>query len=233
MTSLEINTDIAEYGDFIQREQEVVAHIGAVNFEGLNEPVLLSQDLSGGCGGKIWECAEIIVNYFVWKNGQGEGSLFKDKTIIEIGAGTGLVGLAVAKICPDLKQLIITDQIAMMNLMQENTKLNNLGHLVKPKILNWGEEIDQEFLEADVILASDCIYMEEAFIPLIETFFALTTNKNAIIYLMYRKRRNADKRFFQMAKKKFEFTDIMDDPNRDVYTRRGFRLFAVKRKATK
>lgn len=111
MTSLEINMDFAEYGDFVQREQEVVAHTGAVNFKGLNEPILLSQDLSGGCGGKIWECAEIIVNYFVWKNEESEGSLFKDKTIIEIGAGTGLVGLAVAKICPDIKQLIITDQM--------------------------------------------------------------------------------------------------------------------------
>lgn len=105
------DTDLAEYGDFIQREQEVVAHIGTVNFEGLNEPIFLSQDLSGGCGGKIWECAEIIVNYFVWKNEQSQGSLFKDKTIVEIGAGTGLVGLAVAKICPDLKQLVVTDQL--------------------------------------------------------------------------------------------------------------------------
>lgn len=112
MTSLDTtNTDLAGYGDFIQREQEVVAHIGAVNFEGLNEPVLLSQDLSGGCGGKIWECAEIIVNYFVWKNEQSQGALFKDKTVVELGAGTGLVGLAVAKICPDVKQLVVTDQM--------------------------------------------------------------------------------------------------------------------------
>lgn len=88
-------------------------------------------------------------------------------------------------------------------------------------------------MDTDIILASDCIYIEAGFIPLIETFFALTTNKNAIIYLMYRKRRNADKRFFQMAKKKFEFVDIMDDPKRDEYTRRGFRLFTVKRKANK
>jgi predicted nicotinamide N-methyase len=118
----------------------------------------------------------------------------------------------------------------MMNLMQENIKLNNLNHLVKADILNWGEETA---LSADIVLASDCIYLEIGFMPLIETFFALTTNPNTVIYLMYRKRRNADKRFFQMAKKKFEFIDILDDPKRDIYTRQGFKLFIVKRKATK
>jgi hypothetical protein len=94
----------------VQREQEVETHIGAVNFKGLEEPILLSQDLSGGCGGKIWECANVMIDYFVWKNEQMKGELFKNKKIIELGAGTGLVGLAVAKACPEIKQLVITDQ---------------------------------------------------------------------------------------------------------------------------
>ena len=119
----------------------------------------------------------------------------------------------------------------MMHLMQENIVLNKLEHLVKASILNWGETISPDLLNADVILASDCIYLEIAFVPLIETFFSLTHNKETIIYLAYRKRRSADKRFFQMARKKFVFEDIMDDPKRDVYTRNGFRLFCVKRKA--
>jgi predicted nicotinamide N-methyase len=95
-----------------------------------------------------------------------------------------------------------------------------------------GEDIpiDSQLLNADIVLASDCVYLEMAFIPLLETFLALTTNKDTIIYLMYRKRRNADKRFFQMAKKRFEFMDVMDDPRKDVYTRQGFRLFCIKRK---
>lgn len=98
--------------DYItQREQEVETHIGSVSFKGLEEPILLSQDLSGGCGGKIWECANIMIEYFVWKNEQMKGELFKNKTMIELGAGTGLVGLAVAKLCPKIKQLVITDQM--------------------------------------------------------------------------------------------------------------------------
>lgn len=134
--------------------------------------------------------------------------------------------------------------------MQDNIVLNKLEGSVRAEILNWyvsittykcqlllnfncfrGEEIkDPEVSNADVILASDCIYHESSFPILIDTFLSLTTNKNTIIYLAYRKRRNADKRFFQMAKKKFEFIDIMEDPKREEYSRQGMRLFIVKRK---
>jgi hypothetical protein len=36
-----------------------------------------------------------------------------------------------------------------------------------------------------------------------------------------------------MAKKKFEFLEVMEDPKREEYTRQGMRLFIVKRKTMK
>ncbi|KAI8088055.1 putative methyltransferase-domain-containing protein, partial [Gilbertella persicaria] len=122
---------------FEAREQEVQAHVGSVYYEGLAEPILLSQDLSGGCGGKIWESANVMIEYLIWKNQHMEGKLFQDQTLVEIGAGTGLVGLAVAKVCPQLRHLVITDQIPMMQLMQENININQQAHLVSGEILNW------------------------------------------------------------------------------------------------
>ncbi|KAK4511055.1 uncharacterized protein ATC70_012265 [Mucor velutinosus] len=215
-----------------EREQEVKAHTGSITFDGLSDPILLAQDMSGGCGGKIWKCANIMIDYFIWKNNQLHGKLFEGQKIVEIGAGTGLVGLAVAKICPALKQIVITDQLPMMGLMQENIKLNHLEQSMKADVLNWGEAIPNmsQVLDADVILASDCIYLEVAFIPLLETFFALTTKPTSIIYLTYRKRRNADKLFFQAAKKKFIFKDITEDPMMKVYMRDKTHLFSVTRK---
>lgn len=232
---LENNSDIqlpdCDYVD--QREQEVHAHVGSVSFKGLEEPILLSQDLSGGCGGKVWECANIIIDYFVWKNEQTKGDIFRNKRIVELGAGTGLVGLALAKLCPEIKQLTMTDQTPMMSLMEQNIALNNVGHIVNAEILNWGEDVSESLSNIDVVVASDCVYLEVAFIPLIETFFSLSHKEDSVIYLMYRKRRSADKRFFQMARKKFDIQDIMDDPKREEYVRNGFRLFKVKRKAIK
>ncbi|CEP19243.1 hypothetical protein [Parasitella parasitica] len=173
-----------------------------------------------------------MVDYFIWKNTELNGTLFKNQKVVELGSGTGLVGLAVAKICPEIKQMVITDQLPMMSLMQENIRLNHLNKSVTAVVLNWGEAIPHlsEALDADVILASDCIYLEVAFMPLLETFFALTNKPSSVIYLAYKKRRNADKLFFQAAKKKFILTEITEDPKMKVYSRDKSHLYRVTRK---
>ncbi|KAI8367052.1 putative methyltransferase-domain-containing protein [Blakeslea trispora] len=230
MITTEEPTDLFLSNEIIeQREQEVKAHIGQVEYEGIS-PILLSQDLSGGCGGKIWEAANVMIDYLIWKNAQLNGELFKDQTIVELGSGTGLVGIAIAKICSQVRQVILTDQLAMMKLMNENIQLNQLSS-VSATVLNWGEPIlNPSVLEADVIIASDCIYLEVAFVPLFETLLALTHKPDVVIYLSYRKRRKADKRFFQLARKKFVFETIQDDPRHAVYSKLGLHLFVVKRR---
>lgn len=59
----------------------------------------------------------------------------------------------------------------------------------------------------DVIIASDCVYLEVAFQPLIDTLVMLSNEKTEI-YLCYKRRRKADKRFFMLARKKFTFTEV-------------------------
>lgn len=80
------------------------------------------------------------------------------------------------------------------------------------------------------MLASDCVYLEIAFIPLIETFFALSEKDSAVIYLTYCKRRKADKKFFQLARKKFIFEEVLEDPRREEYKKKSIQLFIIKRK---
>ncbi|KAI9283214.1 putative methyltransferase-domain-containing protein [Sporodiniella umbellata] len=213
-----------------ERGLSVIPEVSSIQYNGIDSPILLAQDSSGGCGGMIWKAADVLIEYFIWKKGLVQ-NLMKDKTAVDIGSGTGLVGLAIAKVFPEVKKILLTDQISMMELMQQNIGLNKLDHLVSANLLNWGEKIpeESELLTADVILASECVYLEVCFIPLIETFLALS-KKDTIIYLAYRKRRKADKRFFQLARKKFEIEDVMDDPNREIYNKEGIRLFVLKRK---
>lgn len=58
---------------------------------------------------------------------------------LEIGAGGGLVGLAVAKGCAvsQSQPLYVTDQLEMLTLMEHNIVLNEMQGRVKPMILNW------------------------------------------------------------------------------------------------
>ena len=97
--------------DIVQdRGQSVVAQVGSTYYEGLESPILLAQDTSGGCGGMIWEAANVMIEYFIWKQKESEDFL-TNKTVIELGSGTGLVGLIIAKIYSKVNKVILTDQL--------------------------------------------------------------------------------------------------------------------------
>lgn len=85
--------------------------VGETTFDLLDSPVQLAQDLSRGCGGKIWEAANVLVDYCLWKDKTMAGEFLNNKRVLELGSGTGLVGLAIAKGCPQLDTMVITDQM--------------------------------------------------------------------------------------------------------------------------
>lgn len=60
-----------------------------------------------------------------------------DNYSLELGAGGGLVGLAVALGCTLESPVYVTDQLEMLSLMEHNIELNGLGSKAKPMILNW------------------------------------------------------------------------------------------------
>lgn len=78
---------------------------------------------------------------------------------LELGAGGGLVGLAVALGCETKETIHVTDQQQMLALMQRNIVLNNLQDKVKASVYNWGSPRPVQLPEyPDVILAADCVY---------------------------------------------------------------------------
>lgn len=56
---------------------------------------------------------------------------------LELGAGSGLVGLGVALACSVNTPIYISDQVNMLSLMEQNVKLNGLESRVVPLVLNW------------------------------------------------------------------------------------------------
>lgn len=56
---------------------------------------------------------------------------------LELGAGGGLVGLAIAMGCSVDHPIYITDQENMLELMGKNVALNTLESRVKGLVLNW------------------------------------------------------------------------------------------------
>ncbi|TDZ67199.1 Protein-lysine N-methyltransferase EFM6 [Colletotrichum trifolii] len=195
----------------------------------LSNPLKLHEDLASGCGGQTWPAGMVLAKHMLRYH---RGAL-KDARILELGAGGGLVGLAVALGC-DLqeKPLYLTDQDEMFELMGRNTKLNNLEGTVKPMILNWGESLSQEIVEfkPNVILAADCVYFEPAFPLLLQTLSdLLALEPDATIFFCFKKRRRADMQFLKKAQKAFQVTEVVDE-DRSIFSREGLFLYTFASK---
>lgn len=95
--------------------------------------------------------------------------LFCSKTVLELGAGTGICGIIAAKL--GAKVLISDlDQKQVLNLIQTNLKLNNVEADVIP--LQWGRlDYLQSIPKLDYIIGSDLFYEESDYEDL---FFTLS-----------------------------------------------------------
>ncbi|CEL57857.1 putative protein YNL024C OS=Saccharomyces cerevisiae (strain ATCC 204508 / S288c) GN=YNL024C PE=1 SV=1 [Rhizoctonia solani AG-1 IB] len=189
----------------------------------LKLPVKLMVDAGPGCGGITWPAGEVLSRYIA-RRGSLEG-----QRAIELGSGTGLVGLVAGLL--GAEEVIITDQEQLINIMEENIELNDLRGRVRASVLDWGQPLSVNFPPAvSIILAADCVYAEPAFPLLVTTLVDLNNAyPNAEILFCYKKRRKADKRFFGMLKKQFTWEEVMDDPEREIYSRQAITLLRLQR----
>ncbi|WPK23404.1 hypothetical protein PUMCH_000643 [Australozyma saopauloensis] len=120
---------------------------------------------AGTTGLRTWEAALYLLNYL--NNGTSNID-FNGKRVLELGAGTGLVSLALLKNRDvlDFRSLVATDgNAALMESFGKALELNDLDSVgVYSEQLVWGSSTDLEpdaaqFLpEADIVLGADVTY---------------------------------------------------------------------------
>ncbi|KAK3216094.1 hypothetical protein GRF29_8g2121876 [Pseudopithomyces chartarum] len=204
------------------------AGVSEVDFDGLLSPPLkLQEDLKNGCGGQLWPAGMVLSKYMLRKHRDD----LEGKEVVELGAGGGLVGLAVALGCRTNTTLHITDQLPMYDLMKQNITLNNLDSNVSATIYDWGAPTPSGLpAHPDVILAADCVYFEPAF-PLLQETLKDLIGENTVCYFCFKKRRRADLQFMKVAKKMFDVREVEDDPDKEVYSRQSLFLYRITKKA--
>ncbi|KXJ92084.1 putative methyltransferase-domain-containing protein [Microdochium bolleyi] len=199
------------------------------DFSGLlAQPLRLHEDLANGCGGQTWPAGFVLGKHMLRYHRDD----LREARILELGAGGGLVGLAVASGCATERPLFVTDQLEMFELMKRNIGLNGLEAKARAAILNWGEPLSQDVidLKPNVILAADCVYFEPAFPLLLATMTdLLALCPSATIYFCFKKRRRADMHFLKKAQKKFSVVELADE-DRPVFSREGLFLFGITSK---
>jgi len=93
--------------------------------------IKLAVDASPGCGGVTWPAGQVLAEYLV-KLGP---RFVQGRTILELGSGTGLVGLVGGALGGEL--VWITDQAPLLDIMRRNVVLNQLASNVMVSELNW------------------------------------------------------------------------------------------------
>ncbi|KAL9112402.1 MAG: hypothetical protein Q9227_003244 [Pyrenula ochraceoflavens] len=128
-----------------------------------------------------------------------------DRRIIELGAGCGIVGIAISRLLP-LHNIILTDQTEAIELIEKNTKSR---HSANPRIqtrpLVWGSHCtaEDDFNHVDLILVSDCTYNPDSGPALTETLSSVASASPEVRVLVGMKRRHASEDvFFELMKKR-------------------------------
>jgi hypothetical protein len=113
--------------------------------------------------------------------------LVSGRSVLELGSGTGLVGLVVASLGA---QCVLTDSSApSLVLCKHNAQLNRLEHRLRVARLSWGDDETELALAAasaaspacfDVIIGSDCAYKLSALDALFESVDLLLSRSSSL-----------------------------------------------------
>ena len=135
-------------------------------------------EISGRCP---WPGSLILATYLLHAQNR---KICEGKKCIELGAGSGILGLALNKLADDV---VLTDADPFaLNLIRSNLDCNTIsGVLVKQ--LRWGSPVDirevklalgERYLNEclDVVLAADVCYKEEIVLPLMTTSLMMAPN---------------------------------------------------------
>ncbi|CAK8562269.1 unnamed protein product [Lathyrus sativus] len=133
--------------------------------------------------------------------------------ILELGSGTGIVGIVAAATLGS--NVTLTDLPHVVPNLKFNAEANaavvgSSGGTVTFAPLRWGHADDVEIIgrEFDVIVASDVVYHDHLYEPLIETLRLLLVGKKIVFVMAHTKRWKKESVFFNKARKHF-FIDVL------------------------
>ncbi|XP_044284137.1 protein-lysine methyltransferase METTL21C [Varanus komodoensis] len=172
-------------------------------------------------GAVVWPGALALCQYL--ESDQQEINL-KDKKVIEIGAGTGLVTI-VASILGAF--VTATDLPEVLENMAFNISKNTCNVDVhKPEVrkLVWGENLNEDFPKSthryDFVVATDVVYHHTALDPLLDTMTYLC-QPGTILLWANKFRFSTDYEFLNRISNIFNVTQLADFPEPNVKLFKG------------
>lgn len=150
------------------------------------QPVVISQSAraAGGwhkgdpmtTGSTVWDSAPLLLAHLQAHRGELAG-----RRVVELGAGTGLVGLGAHRL--GAVSVMLTDLPSMEPLLRRNVERNGGGRGVMVQPLVWQQAEEEDWIHSghtyDFVLMSDLLYHAEASEPLFKVLAALARHKRS------------------------------------------------------
>ncbi|XP_017269081.1 protein-lysine methyltransferase METTL21D [Kryptolebias marmoratus] len=197
----------------------------------------LKQCYMGDVGCVVWDAAIVLAKYLETKQFHEPSSgvsVWSGRTVVELGAGTGVVGLMAATLGA---QVTVTDLEDLQTLLrvniQENQALIKSGSITA-KVLKWGDDVAEFLPPPDYILMADCIYYEQSIVPLVESLKLLSGPETCII-CCYEQRTEGinpevEKQFFELLQQNFIFERIPPDKQDPEFSSPDIHILHIRRK---
>ncbi|KAF6166652.1 hypothetical protein GIB67_005514 [Kingdonia uniflora] len=197
-------------------EQQITQQVVAHYLTSIKSTLVIRQITSQGLSFQLWPAATTLVTLLDNHQPTTLSSILHPRVpplrILELGSGTGLLGIAAASILG--ANVTLTDLPHVLPNLQFNADANKEtvgGSSVSVASLRWGEEEDMKSIgrEFDVILGSDVVYYHHLYDPLLKTlrFFLLNGNSSdqkAVFVMSHLKRWKKESAFFKKARKMFK-----------------------------
>ncbi|XP_031147834.1 protein N-lysine methyltransferase METTL21A [Sander lucioperca] len=195
-------------------------HNSSAQFRFANHDLRLAQDWKKlGVAAVVWDAAVVMCMYL--EMGKVE---LKGKGVIELGAGTGLVGIVAALLGA---KVTITDREPALDFLSANVKSNvppdSQGSVVVSE-LTWGEGLERYPAGGfDLVLGADIVYLEDTFVPLLQTLEHLCSD-TTVVLLACKIRYKRDTNFLSMLKQQFIVEEIYYEKQRDIHVYKSWKL---------
>jgi predicted nicotinamide N-methyase len=141
---------------------------------GPKKHVTVLSDVSGAyggtCGSSLWAASTSLIEWLTREEQRQHRRLFEGRNVIELGAGLGFAGLALARL--GARRVLLTDLPRQLPLLGRNLAANlpACSH-VSTAALQWGSPLPASCREVswDLVVATDVVYDENCVAALAST----------------------------------------------------------------
>ncbi|XP_061599980.1 protein-lysine methyltransferase METTL21D [Cololabis saira] len=197
----------------------------------------VKQCYMGDVGCVVWDAAIVLAKYLETTQFYEPSSgvnVWCGRTVVELGAGTGVVGLMAATLGA---RVVVTDLEDLQTLLRvnihENKALISTGSITA-KVLKWGDDVCEFLPPPHFVLMADCIYYEQSIVPLVESLKLISGPETCII-CCYEQRTEGvnpevERQFFELLQLNFSCEKIPSNKQDPDFSSPDIHILHIRKK---